>query len=202
MKGLAFVGDIHGSIDALEGILDVLASHNLRRIVFLGDYINKGPDSRAVLERLLELDPSCVSVLRGNHEDGMLKALQDHDLSSFLKMGGAATVRSYIAGDADADVAAQFLAAVPEVHLNFLRSMPLEFRSRGIVARHHPLRTLDLNYRVSAHRPVGSRPRVGPRSAHIDTGCGDDEGRLTAFLWPSRRFEQVDMSGNRVSPRS
>lgn len=89
LAGTAFVGDIHGNIAALRGILELLDQiDGIDRIVFLGDYINKGKNSVAVVQTLLEKSTGeRITVLRGNHETEMLKALETGDLASFLKMG-------------------------------------------------------------------------------------------------------------------
>jgi serine/threonine protein phosphatase 1 len=47
--------------------------------------------------------------------------------------------------------------------------------------------------------PVGALPRIGHRSAQLDTGCGTDYGRLTALLWPSLDYIQVDNQGSLVT---
>ncbi|WP_204161929.1 metallophosphoesterase, partial [Mycolicibacterium brumae] len=88
---LAFVGDIHGNLPALRGILYELEKVNLDRIVFLGDYIDRGEDSAGVLRLLCESAKSKPLVLRGNHEEVLLKALDTGDLAHFLKIGGAST---------------------------------------------------------------------------------------------------------------
>ncbi|MDF2918470.1 MAG: diadenosine tetraphosphatase [Microbacterium sp.] len=203
MKEIAFVGDVHGSLNALEGILDALRSRSIERIVFLGDYVNKGIDSRAVLERLItESANGLVTLLRGNHEAAFLEALDSRDLRIFLKMGGAATVRSYVGGHVGPDAIGALLNAVPAVHIDALRAMPIRFATRTVVAQHEPLgraRLLNIGrFAVTAHRPVGITPRIGRLSAEIDTGCSDEGGRLTSFMWPSRECIQIGADGNVV----
>lgn len=203
MKEVAFVGDVHGSLSALEGVLDALRSRSVERIVFLGDYVNKGGNSRAVLERLItESANGQVTLLRGNHEAGFLKALESRDLRIFLKMGGAATVRSYVGGNVGPDAMGAFVEAVPAAHIEALRAMPLRFSTRTIIAQHEPLKRPRLlsvgRFAVTAHRPVGMTPKIGRRSAEIDTGCSDEGGRLTSFIWPSREYIQVGADGDVV----
>lgn len=204
MRTLAFVGDIHGSLDALEAILGVLRARGAGHTVFLGDYINKGEASDAVLARLIPLArEGKVTLLRGNHETALLDAIDSKDLRSFLKMGGAATIRAYLGGDTGPDVMSALARAVPREHVEAIRSMPRRFRTARIIAQHEPIDTRGLlrigRFAITAHRPTGVLPRVGARSAEIDTGCSDDDGRLTAFLWPSRDYVQVDSRGMPVS---
>lgn len=203
MRTVAFVGDIHGSIEALDGVLDALRQEAVSHLVFLGDYINKGPSSKAVLERLIPMTrDGSATLLRGNHESELLRAVDSRDLTVFLKMGGAATVRSYVGGDVGSDVTYEFVRALPTEHLDVIRTMPRRFQTSHVVAQHEPLRRSAFwrlgRYVVSAHRPAGTVPVVGSRSAEIDTGCGDEGGRLTALLWPSREYVQVDPAGARI----
>lgn len=203
MKRLAFVGDIHGSIEALDGILDSLQAETLDHLVFLGDYVNKGEASKSVLDRLVPMmiDGS-ATLLLGNHEAELLRAIDTRNLRVFLKMGGAATVRSYVNGDVGPDVFHDFRRAFPAAHLDAIRQMPRRFRDSRVVAQHEPLGRASSwvlgRFGVTAHRPAGTRPTIRSRSAEIDTGCGDEGGRLTAFLWPSRDYIQVDHAGARI----
>jgi serine/threonine protein phosphatase 1 len=97
------IGDIHGRADLLRQILlqidaDVSMNHVKRRqIVFLGDYVDRGPDTRGVLETIRGLDNlNDVVLLAGNHEVFMLEALEDVSaLSSWLWAGGRETLLSY-----------------------------------------------------------------------------------------------------------
>jgi len=196
----AFVGDIHGNLEALIGICNALEKVDACHTVFLGDYLNKGDNSAAVIGYLLDLEKSGqASVLVGNHELALLDALETGDIASFLKMGGAMTIRSYVnMGRVGPDVLTDFRAAFPRSHLEFLQRMPAQFVMDDLDARHHPYDEHD-RFHISAHVPVGRLPLIENNSAQLDTGCGGDKrGRLTAFLWPSRTFIQVDSAGNPV----
>lgn len=203
MRTIAFVGDVHGSIDALEGILEAIRSRRPGHVVFLGDYINKGPASDAVLTRLIAMSrDGLATLLRGNHETALLRAIEDQNLTTFLKMGGAATIRAYVGGDVGPDVLREFTAAMPREHIDAIRRMPGRFQTMRVIAQHEPRRARSVlrlgRFSVTAHRPIGALPRVGLRSAAIDTGCGDGDGRLTAFFWPSREYVQVGPGGDMV----
>ncbi len=99
------VGDVHGCLDLLkplvEAILADAASLEARRkvVIFLGDYIDRGPDSRGVLRYLIDL-PKDVGVewrfLKGNHEEAMLKFLDDPSFGvDWCSYGGDAALASY-----------------------------------------------------------------------------------------------------------
>ena len=197
MVETAFVGDVHGNLAALDSLVNALAGVGSPPAVFLGDYINKGSQSREVLARLIEHQESgWATLLAGNHEIEMLRALDTGDITAFLKMGGAVTIRSYVGSQVPADVAAAFRARVPSDHVAALRSMKSAFETSDVVAGHHPSADTE-KFNVSAHVPVGARPRVTETSAEIDTGCGSG-GPLTAFLWPGRTYLQVDTTGARL----
>lgn len=133
------IGDVHGEVALLDALLakitvEVTAAPELdHQFVFLGDYIDRGPDSRGVLERLIGLarDYRC-RFLKGNHEDAFLDILEGRtdDLPGWLRFGGRETLGSY--GIAERSVAmggpflrAQLAQQVPMEHLDFLRSLEL-----------------------------------------------------------------------------
>ncbi len=91
------IGDIHGCADALGAVLDAVAPTPADTIVTLGDYIDRGPDSRGVLDQLVRLAGRCRLVpLLGNHEEAFLDALRDiSTLKRWLNLGGTHTLRSY-----------------------------------------------------------------------------------------------------------
>ncbi|MGH7879981.1 MAG: metallophosphoesterase family protein, partial [Candidatus Binataceae bacterium] len=93
------IGDIHGCADELALMLKALEPASGDTIVFVGDYIDRGPDSRAVVELALELQSSAATpvFLKGNHEDMLLSFLGSpgHYGESFLFNGGVQTFESY-----------------------------------------------------------------------------------------------------------
>ena len=193
---LAFVGDVHGNLDALRALNVELAARGNPHTVFLGDYINKGPHSSDVLHELLSQSAAGhATLLRGNHETAMLEALDSGDLTVFLKMGGAVTIRSYVGRWVEPDVLKQFRVSVPEEHLQAIRRMPHTLEFDDVIAQHVPSSAQTKKFRVSAHMPVGPLPRIRRLSAQLDTGCGSDGGRLTALLWPSLNYVQADSAG-------
>lgn len=131
------IGDVHGRCDLLEAMHGLIGEEIARdsvgdwRIVHLGDYVDRGPDSRGVLAFLAERagDARIVSLL-GNHDAGMLAflATADHD-GLFARHGGVETARSYGAElDFSSAVAAlrgarELARAVPASHVVFLRDL-------------------------------------------------------------------------------
>lgn len=110
------IGDIHGCRVALETLLAALELTAEDTVVMLGDAIDRGTDSRGVLDRLLALRDSCRLVpILGNHEQMLLEAVDGKiPLQDWLMYGGAETLDSY-----GKDAA---LSAVPERHVEFLRT--------------------------------------------------------------------------------
>lgn len=138
------IGDVHGCDDLLRALVDGLADDVTQSreeqpglkatLVFLGDYVDRGPDSAGVLDQLLELgDPfDEIRFLRGNHEQAMLEFVQDANTGArWCAFGGDATLRSYgveaPAGDASLgeweEARTAFNAALPQKHALFLRSL-------------------------------------------------------------------------------
>jgi serine/threonine protein phosphatase 1 len=95
------IGDVHGELDKLEELLQSLPLRDGDRLVFLGDYVDRGPDSCGVIDRLIELQKywPCVFLL-GNHESMFLDFLGWTDQAyfggeAFLMNGGDRTLESY-----------------------------------------------------------------------------------------------------------
>jgi len=101
------VGDIHGNAGALGALLAKIEAElsEADAIVFLGDYIDRGPDSRGCVERILRLrdrTPAQVVTLLGNHEQWMLRTMRDFSRHSWLLgMEALATIGSYSERAAD-----------------------------------------------------------------------------------------------------
>ena len=164
--------------------------------MFLGDYINKGAESAEVMRELLAYRRARhATLLLGNHEAALLEALDTGDLMAFLKMGGAMTIRSYVGRNVGPDVLLEFRTSFPSEHLNAIRCMPATFRAGRRDRSTHGTTRVDSKFRISAHIPVGKLPPIEHHSAHLDTGCGTHDGRLTALLWPSLTYIQVDGHG-------
>jgi serine/threonine protein phosphatase 1 len=91
------VGDIHGCFLALDAVLEAIKPRPEDTIVTLGDYIDRGPDSQGVLERLIELNRRCQLVpILGNHDQILLDVRSGVEpFEEFLGMDGGPTLDSY-----------------------------------------------------------------------------------------------------------
>jgi serine/threonine protein phosphatase 1 len=91
------IGDIHGCLNPLLALVDAIGPGREDTLIVLGDFIDRGPDSRGVLDRLITLAGRCRLVpLLGNHEEALLDALRDVTaLRRWLALGGVDTLRSY-----------------------------------------------------------------------------------------------------------
>jgi serine/threonine protein phosphatase 1 len=136
------IGDIHGRADLLQSLLTVIDA-DLRRSrprraihVFLGDYVDRGPDSRAVLDLLIHRMWTHETVcLKGNHEVFMLDVLKDPaKLNDWRKYGGLLTLASYgvtptmtPTAEEQVELIEKLRDAVPEEHLTFMENLPSSF---------------------------------------------------------------------------
>jgi serine/threonine protein phosphatase 1 len=91
------IGDVHGCARALRVLLEEICPHREDTIITLGDCVDRGPESRQVIEQLLELRAACQLVpILGNHEEMMLNFLDGRPQpDNWLECGGEATVESY-----------------------------------------------------------------------------------------------------------
>ena len=133
------IGDIHGRLDCLDGVLDKLdadlQAHPCRRaaVIFLGDYIDRGPASAHVLDRLIEMQETHQAIcLRGNHEALLDQFLQEPaTLANWAGLGGLSTLMSYglepplqPRAEDGAALAARLAGVMPERHRTFLGALP------------------------------------------------------------------------------
>jgi serine/threonine protein phosphatase 1 len=137
------IGDVHGCLDLLDSLLaqveaDIDAHPKVKTsIIFLGDVIDRGPASAQVVERLRTYSHPRASAhfVMGNHEEVMLRVLDGEveTLSSWLRFGGAETLRSYgiepreLKKMPDDEVVASIRAAVPARHRQFLANFADSF---------------------------------------------------------------------------
>lgn len=133
------IGDVHGRLDLLQDMhglihadLDRNPTHDWR-IIHLGDYIDRGPDSKGVLDFLIHAsahDPRILSLI-GNHDDGFLRYLATGDTNGIFALhGGSDTARSYgvevdYTNPESAKAAYPKLRdAIPQTHIDYIRLMP------------------------------------------------------------------------------
>lgn len=109
------IGDVHGCFGALTALLNAVAPGADDTVVPVGDYIDRGPDSRAVLDEMIALSAKCKLIpLLGNHEEMLLAGRLDRwEFDFWLLCGGRATLASYGAGSG--------LNDIPAAHWEFLQ---------------------------------------------------------------------------------
>lgn len=228
------VGDIHGRLDLLDRLLDAIDAYEVARpgvesqMIFLGDYIDRGPDSRGVIERLLTGLPHGIAphFLRGNHEAIMLSCLKGPKMFvNWAANGGLTTLRSYgvqatLASNGP-DLIRQLRDNLPESHLEFLRGLKTTieigdyfFVHAGVrpgVPLHSQaaedclfIREKFLKHRGSFGKVVVhghtpvAEPEVLSNRIGIDTG-GFYTGRLTALRLEGKNREFVTAQGDGIS---
>jgi serine/threonine protein phosphatase 1 len=131
------IGDIHGCRAHLERLLDIIPIHSEDRLIFIGDYIDRGPDSKGVITLVRGIRrryPQTICLM-GNHEQMLLDFLQGQDPSLYLFNGGKNTLESY--GCQDMENAS---ACIPEDHVTFYRNLPLSYETEDYIFVHAGLR--------------------------------------------------------------
>lgn len=207
------IGDVHGCARELNELLGKLPLRPDTTIVFLGDYIDRGPDSKGVIDTILDLGTRHhVVALMGNHETMLFDFLADPKSSmagKFLYNGGSACLASY--GDASGNW------QIPASHIQFLKGLRLSYETRDYFFVHAGIPDVALselspeehakimlwirgpflnNTRrwkkriVHGHTP-SPQPEVKPNRINLDTGCALG-GRLTAMELPTEQIFQVE----------
>lgn len=204
------IGDIHGNLSHLELLMEkVKTALNPQRdtLVFLGDYIDRGPDSKGVVDVILQLRKEFPHVvcLKGNHEALFLDwHLNGKDYDLYLYNGGGATIRSY-------SQEGEF--KLPQEHLDFFTSLRLYYETERYIFVHAGLRggiplqeqdPHDLIWIrdefilsphdfgkvvIFGHTPL-QRVFIAPNKIGIDTGAVYG-GTLTCLELPAQRFYSV-----------
>jgi serine/threonine protein phosphatase 1 len=127
---LIAIGDIHGCLPALRSVLDAIAPGTDDTIVTLGDYIDRGPDSRGVIDCLIRLQSSCrLTPLLGNHDELLIDIRSGRAdlLADWLLFGGNATLASY--GTLKPET-------IPEHHIEFLENCLLYYETEKHIYLH------------------------------------------------------------------
>ena len=127
------VGDIHGCLKALKDLLGQLPVKDGDEVVFLGDYIDRGPDSKGVLDYLLANSKPNWHFLRGNHEQMLLEWLGTPNplaAANWLLNGGHQTLQSYVPKEKLDEVRGEgahilLQSYIPHTHVEFLNALPL-----------------------------------------------------------------------------
>lgn len=215
------IGDIHGCHKALAALLKKV-DNRAETLVFLGDYIDRGPASKQVLDHLLQLQRKYERIifLKGNHELMFLSYLTGADSSIFLRVGGIQTLESY---GLPLDNRENLLHLLPPEHLAFLEGLSLYYEDQHAIYTHAGLQpgkhlsqqnpdwclwvrdkfirsSYNFGKPVVFGHTVFTEPLVAPNKIGIDTGAVYG-GKLTALLLPDMEFIQVDGEQEHPFPR-
>lgn len=216
------VGDIHGRLDLLEQAIDAIGrsatkfpAASKRRIVFLGDYVDRGPDSAGTIEYLLNhrFAEFAPTFLRGNHEQAMLDFLDAASPNpAWLNFGGVAALASYGIAAADRSVESirdEMRDRVPSAHIDFLRRTEMSksigdylFVHAGIrpgiaIERQIPQDFMwirepflsenkPFDFRVVHGHTITEYPDIRPNRIGIDTGAYASGVLTVLALWDDK----------------
>ena len=167
------VGDVHGCLDQLNRLLEQVEADHASRppaqgyVVFLGDLVDRGPDSCGVLERLHGYKPAGLQpvFLMGNHEEFFLRVL-DGDaqlINQWLTFGGHELATSYgltsgwLAGATSEAIVQALAAAVPTRHRAFVRGFGDSFRFGDYLFVHAGIRPVEHRVALDAQAPSDLR---------------------------------------------
>jgi serine/threonine protein phosphatase 1 len=192
MQKIFTVGDIHGCYDKLCALMDKLPIDMERdQLLFIGDYIDRGPSSIDVLDYLIDLKKRSPDIifLKGNHEDMLQKYLNGSDRFTYLLNSGQQTLDAYLNKK---DASENY--PVPSAHLDFLNTLQMYYQTEDYIFVHAGLREkvplesqqeadllwireefiysdYDFGKRVVFGHTPFKEPLVQPNKIGIDTGA-------------------------------
>ncbi len=211
MEKVFAVGDIHGCLDKLVllmGKIDI----NFKKdtLVFIGDYIDRGPKSKEVVDYLIDLARGKDSVifLRGNHEYMLQGYLDGTDTMFFLANGGEATIKSYLQSGMGDEA-----GPIPADHLEFFDGLRLYYETADYIFVHAGLKAqvplekqhewdmlwlreefiysdFDFGKQVIFGHTAFRKPLVLENKIGIDTGAVYGN-KLTCVELPAKKFFSV-----------
>jgi len=204
------IGDIHGCYGALKALLEKInpdPDHDT--LVFLGDYIDRGPDSKKVVSEVIDLQQSFprVITLMGNHEQMFLSVLAGEKYNFFLQMGGDKTLNSY---NITPPYSQNIFEHIPLEHIHFFQNLLLLWEDEHYIYVHAGLepgihlsqqsahwccwaRTnfiyseFDFGKRVVFGHTPFEKPYIDQYKIGIDTGKVYG-GELTCLVLPDMEF--------------
>ena len=139
MERIFAVGDIHGCFDKLVSLMERIdIDLEKETLIFIGDYIDRGPGSKEVVDYLIDLGrrESRVVFLKGNHELMLQEYLSGADRLSFLYNGGGETLASYMKSDDQHDES----NLIPPTHLEFFKNLRLYYETDDYIFVHGGLK--------------------------------------------------------------
>ena len=213
-KRVIAIGDIHGCLTALDAVLTAIDPEPSDSLVLLGDFVDRGPNSAGVIDRLIELRERCfLFTIMGNHDELMLEVIEENTwkLGQWLMYGGEQTMRSY-GTDKVSDIPKEHVAFLRNcipfcetdhhffTHANYLEGKPLK-KTPGAVLRWESIKA-----RMPGHHNSGKMAVLGHSAQKagiilysgyllcLDTYCYGT-GCLTAFEVNTGEYWQADRSG-------
>lgn len=215
----AVIGDIHGEIHALMRAIEWIDGWP-GDLIFVGDYVNRGPHSREVLDALIQLKSDLgtrVSFLLGNHDFSLIQFLDGAQPSSLLAHGGLTTLNSYIGGNVSDDPFSQMRASFPTTHRQFLNELEVYWEKPDVVIAHaginpaRPASRLKNDLVLGSHPDLfqpqillpkvvvaghyvqrNGRPFISEQFVCVDSGCGATPGGpLSIVVFPSREVTSI-----------
>ena len=216
MEKIFAIGDIHGCLSKLENLIPQIGIDSEEdALVFIGDYIDRGPDPRGVVDFVLDLRKKIrrVICLKGNHEQMFLDYVcLNRNEGLYLSNGGTATIGSY---GCHKTSGGREIIDVPDSHMSFFHSLLLSYETNDYIFVHAGLRDnvplkeqdpqdmLWLRHEfilssydfgktvVFGHTPMShTNPLFRPGRIGIDTGAVYG-GFLTCIELPSKRIYQA-----------
>jgi serine/threonine protein phosphatase 1 len=204
------IGDIHGCLNHLQELLNLVKPDlDRHKLVFIGDYLDRGPHSQGVVDCIIDLkkkyNPENIICLMGNHERMFLDFLQGHEEMFFLLNGGAATAVSYWG-----DQWERRERRLPLEHEHFFKELKLVYQTDDYIFVHGGLQPglplsaqqekdilwirkefinseFDFGRRVIFGHTPFREPLVRANKIGIDTGAVYGN-KLTCLLLPEENF--------------
>jgi serine/threonine protein phosphatase 1 len=210
------IGDIHGQVYKLRGLMNKLYINDEDLIVFVGDYIDRGEYSFEVIEYLINLNDkyNCI-FLKGNHEDMFMDFMSGINESLFVQNGGHKTIENYETNGYDICQYTNYLNRhLPVKHISFFQSLKNYYETEDYIFVHagllpedipldqQPVDTLlwerydFINSDFDWGKKVifGHTPNKEILEMHnkicIDTGSYFEDGCLTCVVLPEKSFIQ------------
>lgn len=198
------ITDIHGELGKLESLLGKLDLMPDDTIVFMGDYIDRGKNSKGVIDKIISLSDFCKCVyLKGSHEYAYLNARKGDEYYKYLfwNYGGVQTVESYGSFENIYNVHGEFLESLLPyyetedyffIHAGLRPNIPLEEQQEEDFFY---IRSEFYNHKTNFPKKIifghteFDEPQVQADKICIDTGCGKyPNAVLTAIICPEETF--------------
>ena len=202
MENIIAIGDIHGQYESLVRLLQKINVSDVSEFVFLGDYIDRGPDSKNVIDFLIDFSKSnkCI-FLKGNHEELLLNSVNNPtSYNIWLNNGGVQTIKSY--GGVN---------AIKKNHWYFFERLSLYYEKQNYLFVHAGInpeillsqqtsndflwireefisKDLKIDKKVIFGHTPNKKPLLRNDKIGIDTGAGYKDGYITAIKLPEESF--------------